>query len=59
MPGGLLILGAGEISAWENTEVSVLQHDGILAFQRKVNESDISVASSPSINDIQKQRCDA
>ena len=59
MPGGLLILGAGEISAWENAEVKVLQHDGVLAFQRKVNESDTTVVSSHSINDMQKQRCDA
>ena len=34
MPGGLLILGAGEITSWEHPELNSMRYDGVLAFQR-------------------------
>ncbi len=33
-PGGLLILGAGEISAWRHTEMEPVNYSGVLAFKR-------------------------
>lgn len=34
VPGGLLILGAGEITGWQHPEINPMQYDGVLAFQR-------------------------
>lgn len=34
MPGGLLILGAGEITGWQHPEINAIQYEGVLAFQR-------------------------
>lgn len=34
VPGGLLILGAGEITGWQHSEINPMQYDGVLAFQR-------------------------
>ena len=34
VPGGLLILGAGEITDWNNTEIKSIPYDGVLAFQK-------------------------
>ena len=34
VPGGILILGAGEIIDWQNSEITPIQSDGVLAFQR-------------------------
>lgn len=36
-PGGLLILGAGEILDWKHPQMSSLQKSGVLAFQRKLS----------------------
>jgi len=49
VPGGLLILGAGEITGWQHPEMSSMQYDGVLAFQRNHTEPE----------DIQKPRYDA
>lgn len=49
LPGGFLILGAGEITGWKHPEISKVKYDGVLAFQR----------SKDSIDDIQKPRYDA
>lgn len=38
VPGGLLILGAGEITGWQHPEMSSMQYDGVLAFQRNHTE---------------------
>ena len=46
---GLLILGAGEITGWQHSDMNSIQYEGVLAFQR----SDTELASS------QKQRYDA
>jgi chemotaxis protein methyltransferase CheR/type IV pilus assembly protein PilK len=35
LPEGLLILGAGEITDWHNSEMDSIGRDGVLAFQRK------------------------
>ena len=35
LPEGLLILGAGEITDWHNSEMESIGRDGVLAFQRK------------------------
>ena len=35
LPGGLLVLGAGEITGWQHPEINAMQYDGVLAFQRK------------------------
>lgn len=51
-PGGLLILGAGEITGWQHPEINIMQYDGVLAFQRKNN---INTQQS----NTQKQRYDA
>ena len=48
-PGGLLILGAGEITGWQHSEMSSMQYDGVLAFQRNHTES----------GKVQKPRYDA
>lgn len=40
LPGGFLILGAGEITGWHNPNVSSIQYDGVLAFQRKHTQLD-------------------
>lgn len=49
VPGGLLILGAGEITGWQHSEMSSMQYDGVLAFQRNHTEP----------GNIQKLRYDA
>lgn len=49
MPNGLLILGAGEIIDWKNSEIKSIAYNGVLAFQRKTLSSD----------DSQSQRYDA
>lgn len=49
VPGGLLILGAGEITSWQHPEMSSMQYDGVLAFQRNHAEP----------GNIQKLRYDA
>lgn len=33
-PGGLLVLGAGEITGWQHPEINAIHYDGVLAFQR-------------------------
>ncbi len=38
VPGGLLILGAGEITGWQHPEMSSMRYDGVLAFQRNHTE---------------------
>ena len=40
VPGGLLILGAGEIIGWKNPEVTSIKYDGVLAFQRSHDQLD-------------------
>lgn len=40
VPGGLLILGAGEITGWQHSEMSSMQYNGVLAFQRNHSESE-------------------
>ena len=49
VPGGLLILGAGEITGWQHPELNSMPYDGVLAFQRNDTPTD----------DIQKPRYDA
>ena len=49
VPGGLLILGAGEITGWQHPEINSMQYDGVLAFQRNRTQLD----------NIQKPRYDA
>lgn len=49
VPGGLLILGAGEITGWQHSEMSSMQYDSVLAFQRNHTES----------GNVQKPRYDA
>ena len=49
VPGGLLILGAGEITGWKNPDMNSMKYDGVLAFQR--NHS--------SLENSQKSRYDA
>lgn len=34
VPGGILILGAGEITGWQHPEIESMKYDGVLAFQR-------------------------
>ena len=40
VPGGLLILGAGEITDWKNSEITSMPYDGVLAFQRNSTQLD-------------------
>jgi len=49
MPGGLLILGAGEITGWNNPDINSMKHDGVLAFQY----------NPAATENMQKQRYDA
>ena len=49
MPGGLLILGAGEITSWEHPELNSMRYDGVLAFQRNYAQ----------LENTQEQRYDA
>lgn len=49
VPGGILILGAGEIMGWNHSEISTIKYDGVLAFQRHHTE----------LNSVKKQRYDA
>jgi type IV pilus assembly protein PilK len=49
VPGGFLILGAGEITGWKNPEMNSMPHDGVLAFQRE----------HASLGNINKPRYDA
>lgn len=49
VPGGFLILGAGEIIGWKNPEINSMKYDGVLAFQR----------NNTQLDDIQKPRYDA
>ncbi len=39
LPGGLLILGAGEITAWQHPLLQPVRHEGVLAFQRIEDDS--------------------
>ena len=39
VPGGFLILGAGEITGWQHPEINSVQYNGVLAFQRKIPQS--------------------
>jgi chemotaxis protein methyltransferase CheR/type IV pilus assembly protein PilK len=59
VPGGLLIVGAGEISNWSHAEMNSIQYDGILAFQRKVTDTDVAVSQQIYPEDIQQQECNA
>lgn len=38
VPGGLLILGAGEITSWRHPELTARKFDGVLAFQRETSQ---------------------
>lgn len=49
LPGGILILGAGEITGWQHSEIKPMKYDGVLAFQRNHAQPD----------NIQKPRYDA
>ena len=49
VPGGFLILGAGEITGWQHPEINAIKYDGVLAFQRVDSQLD----------DEQKPRYDA
>ena len=49
VPGGLLILGAGEITGWQHPQLNAMPYEGVLAFQRNHTRTD----------DIQKPRYDA
>ena len=40
VPGGLLILAAGEITSWENSKITSMQYDGVLAFRRNSMQRD-------------------
>ena len=40
VPGGLLILGAGEITGWQHPEINPMESDGVLAFQRNYTQLD-------------------
>ena len=40
LPGGLLILAAGEITGWKNPKISSMKYDGVLAFQRSHDQLD-------------------
>lgn len=40
VPGGLLILGAGEITGWQHPEINSMQYDGVVAFQRNHTQLD-------------------
>ena len=40
VPGGLLILGAGEITGWKHPELNTIKYDGVLAFQRNHTQLD-------------------
>lgn len=39
VPEGLLILGAGEITDWKNSDIQPMPFNGVLAFQKKSNDS--------------------
>ena len=39
VPGGFLILGAGEITSWKHPELDLIKYDGVLAFQRTHSQS--------------------
>ena len=41
-PGGLLILGAGEITGWQHPNLISLKHAGVLAFQRTETQASTS-----------------
>lgn len=67
VPGGLLILGAGEISSWQHPDINMIKYDGVLAFQRKVLVDDSNIADAAKIkstafqythkNNIDKKGC--
>lgn len=42
VPGGLLILGAGEITSWQHPDLDSMQFPGVLAFQKNNSLSDTS-----------------
>lgn len=42
VPGGLLVLGAGEITGWQHPEIVSIQYEGVLAFQRTSTQRDSS-----------------
>ena len=46
VPGGLLILAAGEISFWKHPDINMIQYDGVLAFQRKVIEDQPAITKT-------------
>lgn len=54
MPGGLLVLGAGEISGWINKEMNPVQHDGVFAFQKKTIVAE-GAASQASVDNELKE----
>ena len=45
VPGGLLILGAGEITGWKHPELNTIKYDGVLAFQR--NHTQLETIEKP------------
>ena len=42
VPGGFLILGAGEITGWQHPEINSIKYSGVLAFQRSYTQHDVS-----------------
>jgi len=57
-PGGLLIMGAGEISGWINKKISPVQQDGVLAFQKKTTAAEVVAtgASQTTLADELQER---
>jgi len=55
VPGGLLILGAGEISSWKHPDISFIQYDGVLAFQKKVTEDHSVITNTAKIKSASLQ----
>lgn len=42
VPGGLLVLGAGEITGWQHPEIVSMPYESVLAFQRTSTQRDSS-----------------
>jgi len=57
VPGGLLILGAGEISGWINKKINPVQYDGVLAFQKNVTSADVASSQATLCDELQE--CEA
>jgi len=55
VPGGLLILGAGEISGWVNKKINPVQHDGVLAFQKNVTGADVAPSQATLCDELQER----